>query len=561
MFKIKYITTLIAILCSLQNIQIQPQESDMPLNNRRLLNLDDDNIFTFDEFQDSLDPHFSDDFFNSIDMDDIIQTKIPPETIISLLESLNGIEIIKEGFFLHTNPLARRGLLDSPLFIPHWPAKKTLWSLTTHLFFTQVDRCYFTRDSSDLDSYLALTKTSLLQKLEESLASFSIFLPEFEFNIKTVFSLLGKMTVQERQTGIMFDFMRTWDRSFTRIYFPIYYLERNYFLNEKEKIALEKEFGAVDEKSQESFQKNHLVSDKLGIGDTRFEYAFEVFRNKTTKVFFGILATAPTVITIATGPNGSSFKRPSTYPTLDIQALFDDFLNPTIPDQQQSFEIITKLALNALDRLSANLLDAGLGNGGHIGVGIFEQSKMYLDTFFKKPWAQDIGIDSRISFTAFLPNTESRFFINKINTALFDQRDFNDESKAQENLAFLTQQLIERYFLRAFPARIQPGFMLRSITQFSGQKQKFGWHLGSDLWMLTQETIQSVHAPQEVVINLDIPKARIPFAYQSSLFGGIVYRIKRPLRTWYISLTGETCFSHTGVGATWGLTFNIRTTF
>src|SRR5690606_31791093 len=120
----------------------------------------------------------------------------------------------------------------------------------------------------------------------------------------------------------------------------------------------------------------------------------------------------------------------SSVPTFNFETLFD-LAEPDITEEKkaEAFNMIRNFALGALDRLSANLLDAQLGNGGHLGVGLFIRTATTLDQtpfalFFKGDWTKKVAFNGRGSFEYLIPAGEPRFFIAKINPKDFSKRNF-----------------------------------------------------------------------------------------------------------------------------------------
>lgn len=516
-------------------------------------------------------PHQNADFdpvaaaiFDAVDPEPTYQVKVIPQDIITLIETLGGFDIIKEPFFLHTNTLNKRSILDNSFFVPFdvLQNKDLGWHVRTSAFYLYTNRSYFTKDADHLDAYLALSQETLLEKIENALNMFRLFNPDFEFDIRLVFSLFTNMTVEDRNSGFMLEAARRWDRSFFRIATPWYYGERNFFLTPAEKKLVEQEFGAFDGEEQEDFQKEHLVSDKFGLGDTRLEFGYQAARCRYASYVLGIQGTIPTAFKWFDGPKGSTFKRLNTLPTLDTDFLFDLIESPTTANQEKSFEIISDLATGALDRLAANLLDTPLGNGRHVGLGMFHQVTFDLDQFIDSTTRESQNfINARCSLEYLFPAQEKRYFITKFDAAGFAQRNFDDSDQSTNNLNFLTNELIARYYLRAFDTYVQPGLILHMTGEYVYQHGRWRAHVGNDFWFQSQEKLHWIHAQNAHPDLIDIPKARGPLAYQNTLFGGIVYSMKRPSRTLHISLDIQKAYMQKGIGAPWGMNIGIKTSF
>lgn len=502
--------------------------------------------------------------FDSPEITPSFQVKMTPQDIITIIETIGGFALIQEPFFLHTNRLNKRSLLDNAFFVhsSHNPSKTKGWEFITHAFYLYTNRSFFTKDADHLSSYLALNEETLLEKIENTLDMFRLFNPNFEFDIRLVFSLFTNMTIEDRNSGFMFDATHRTEKSFFRIAIPWYYLERNFFLTNAEKKLVEQEFGAFDETEQEDFQKEHLVSDKFGVGDTRIQFGGELGHCRYASFLMGGQCTLPTAFKWFNGPKGSIFDRPNTLPTLDTDFLFDLIADPSLANQEKAFDIITDLATGALDRLAANLLDTPLGNSKHIGIGTFGYITLDLDEYIDSSVGQSQNfLQASYSVEYLFPTQEKRFFINKVNTAGFAARDFDDTKESANNLDFLTNELIARYYLRAFDAYIQPGIIIHLTGDYLHTRDRWAIHIGNDFWFQSQEKIHWIHAQNDDYQMVDVEKARGPLAYQNTLFGGIVYSIKRPSRTWILNLDMQTTYMNKGIGAPWGITVGIKTYF
>ena len=523
--------------------------------NNQSFNIDNDFFFDDDD-----DP-FINEFLDTVGSD-LPTRKVDPSDIINLLCEIGAKEILKTDFFLHTNSLNQRSLLDEPLFEADRCHFASPWVIGTHMFARKKNRSNFTFRSTCADSYLALSEPTLLDRIQNTINLIRNLLnePQFNIDINKIFSLFAKTTVEERRGGFMFHIMRQWQNATLRILLPLYYLESNFSLSNAEQNAIAEEFDALNQQEQDNFKKKHFISDELGLGDTRVELDLDLIEKEAFLIKVGTQATIPTAFTWGAGFKGTSFPKPSTFPVFDFDTLFRLAENPTKESAEVVFRLLSKFFLGALDRISADLLDTKLGNGGHFGLGIFLRSKVPLNSFIKKSWAQNLTYANRISVEYLFPATQKRFFINKIDQKKFE-RNFFDTSKAQENLTFLEEKFIERIYLRAFDTKIQPGIILRWTSKLCHQGKRWGFNVGTDFWIQDKEKFRSINAPQKTVAQIDIAKAIPPVAYQGKVFGSIVLKIERPQRIWFITLNADGTTSNQGLGEDYGVSLNLETTF
>ncbi len=498
----------------------------------------------------------------NIDCSDAVQV-----AILTLLESLDAINLLENDFYLRTNFLNTRSLLDYPEFYSDWynPRER---SFGMYLFYNQTSRMRFTRSSDSINSYLSVGPGGFTNSLQAVIRKLMRMAPEefpFEATVaEDLLALIANFTVQERRFGLMFDWSRPYNKWFLQVKFPWYYLERNYFVGPSEEAEIRDiitGLGITSTPSEEKkFQDDHLISDKFGIGDTRVELDYMIYDNCGWQVRAGGMATLPTALKFVSGLRGSSFTKLKDRPVFDLC-----LLNPK--------EVVTPAGMQALqeeglpfifavlDDLSAILLDQNMGNNGHLGLGLVLYTRGCLGSFIPRPWADKIKIQSRISGEYLLPNTDTKCFIPFNNAQEFQGRDFTDDDEAEENFEFITQVITDRFFPFVFRARVSPGFIFHWSTKYMYEGKKWGFYVGGDTYIRTPERITNIKAPCNIVNTLMIHKAEKSFVYQSKLMGGITYSVHRPYREWTLSLNGDKTFISSGIGKDYMITFNMDVRF
>jgi hypothetical protein len=516
-----------------------------------------------------------------------IKRSIDPAAIIGLLEQLDAFSIFQEQFFLRTNGLNNCSLLDRAILGDMECCRARTHIFGADIFWNHTDRSFLTKSSDKFCSYLAIQEASLLDKIQNAIDKAANFTGNNSFNldVEKILGLFACGTVQQRRTGIMFFGTYDWHHAtthnlITRFMIPVYYLERNYFLTQDQQDAITAEFGKTDPDEQETLQKNHLISDKVCVGDTRLYLETPVFHHWDFNLNFGLQLTIPTAFNIYTGIKGRDCPYPTSpcLPPFDLdnlfEILFDVIQNQDNPQaitqaQIQIYDILNAFVLGALDRMSANLLDAKPGNGGHLGIGILYRSQTPLSFLIKRPGAQKVQWLSKVSLEYLLPATEKRFFIKKNDPAAFAERDFANTNNAQSNVEFLADLLVSKLYLVALDARVRPGFIFHSNNKFCYQGPEWGVNIGSDFWFQWREKIQKIHEPcttnsQCTLIpcnQLDTNKAKLFYAYQSKIFGGITHQWVRPHATWFASLNLESTVVTSGIGHDYTIAIKIERHF
>lgn len=494
---------------------------------------------------------------------DHISRAINPIDVMNFLNLFGVPQILQEPIFLHTNALNKRSLLDQPIFEPDRAEFPHSFVVGAHAFVHKINRSNFTKHSTKLSSYVALTEASLIAKLQMAINSINDLSPgSLNIDVKKIFDLFENMTVEERQAGFMFHCMKRWRKVTFRLLFPIFYQESNFSLTQNEQDKITEEFGAVDQEESDRFNKQHFISDKIGFGDTRVEVDNITLKRPRYTLRWGGFLTLPTAWTWGGGFNGSRFSTPSTLPMFELEPLFESIGNPV--QQAEAKALLSEFLLDSFDRVAANLLDTPLGNGHHFGVGAYTRWKLPLRHFVSTTFADRMHFAGRSSLEVQCPSSEKIFYINKIDEQAFDDRNFNDLDNAEvaaDNLQFLTEQVVERLFLRAFDTRVIPGVIFRWSSGIYYKGQQWGFNVGPDFWLQSKSHISKIYAPGNVQRVIDIPKAKSPIAYQGKIFGGIVLKHKSDRSTWFFSFNADASLFERGLNQDFTLSFNFEASF
>lgn len=486
-----------------------------------------------------------------------------PDCIIDILETAGAIEVLEQDFYLKTYLLNRRNVLDLPVFLKDLQYKYDRYVVGIQIFYDQMTRANFSSKSTKIEKYLNITGDNFLEAVHNSIEKIKMNLG-FDITLPLIdlFELMGQAKVQERRFGIMFHVMRKFKKARFLFYAPFYYFERNYFFTDEEREAIEALVGSTSPEDEEDLQKKHFICDKLGLGDTRLMLDVPAVRKKNYKLNLGVQATIPTAFALATGMLGSTYRDKNTQqPTISFIELFDGFLSTDPQIQAEAIDQAMEFFLGALDRLSAILLDTGLGNSGHFGLGIYGTTKTPLSVFIPRPWAHCIILKGRISLEYLFPKIERRYFVEKNNSDEFARRDFKDPNKAAENLAFLEQQFVNKFYPFVIDARVHPGIIFIWTSKLTYESQYCALHLGTDTYVKSPDRLSSIAAAPELLKRLDTDKAKGLWSYQSMIFGAITLKTHRSNEDLIIALHGATTFSNRGIGEQFTIGLTIEKNF
>lgn len=552
--------------------------------------LDSNDMRTMDIFDDvnSLeDDLLIDGFLDSISLHDAPIRQIPVKSILGLLEDIGAFSLLDQDFYKQTNPFVKRSLLDLPVWEFHGCQEPEQWIVGFHLFWNHMDRSVFCCKSTNINSYLDLELETLFTALDELTPQIKALFPNASLvddilnttNVKQLLGLFENFTVQQRRTGIMLHAWRQWSRIEIRMLLPFYYLERNIFAKPAEQAAIEEQFGALDPDEAENFQKNHAISDKVGIGDFRFECDYAAFFTETFAFRIGGFVTVPTAFAITKGIKGSDFLTNLQQPTFDLQSLFDlipeDFNIDSITPQdlERAKEIVigdvcknrTGFFLGALNRLNAILLETKLGNDQHFGIGFLFRSRALLSSLLDEyEWADRISFNNRLSVEYLAPSTETRFFIRRNQLSDFTSRDFasDNETIQEDNLQFIQEELVNKFYPFAVKTNVQPGLIIHWTSRWCISGTVWDITIGTDFWLQTREKFNSFDCVKPALLSrLDIAAGKNSLAYQFKSFAGFGFKIARPTYLVFIGVNAEGTNWNKGIGDDITATLNIEVNF
>lgn len=456
------------------------------------------------------------------------------EALEILTDPSNNIDaqiLLQENLYLRTHPANSRSLLDLPGFYRHYcfPRKNYFWS---QLFYNQTTRQYYTKESTQLKTYIALDNPNLIQKIDD-------FEPNFD--VPTVLGIFSNMRFEERRLGLMGGGQYVWDKWHLRSYAPIVYTEYNFNLTAEEQLMLERA-GLEPQDDPVVFAKQHLIIDKVGLGDTRFEIEYMPVESDCMFFRLGGLFTLPTGVAFAQGLYGTHFDKDMPKPDFSLLEFLNLAFNTPKQDPQAAEAQAEEFLLAAVDRLSTLLLETGMGNNGHVGLGVVADHQICL--------SDRATLRTKASLEYLIPKTEKRFYIRKKTPAEFLDRDYTstDPEVCDENLAFLNEQLIQTLFPCMFETRIFPGYIFIWNTGVTYHGKKFDFEMGADLWWQDKEKLGRIKAPESVVETLRTDIAIKPGAFQAKLFGDLVYRKQGTKRNWRFGFHLDATFISVGIG-------------
>lgn len=486
---------------------------------------------------------------------------ITPTGAMGVLLQIKPHRLLKNPVYLYTQPLRRREIIDEISF--NFPRYNFAKSFSIMPFYHQMSQAQFKRDRTGIKDYIDMSQTDLINTINELALDYDDDddndVDLTSINIPDLLNLFANIKVQERLLGFMFQYTKKFENQWTLSWhFPLLYQEYNYFLTKNEISAIEtsdffKQFKTGD---YWEFVTNHLLSDKLGIGDTRITLEKTIKESSAYRLNIGLDISLPTAFSIKKGVIGAYFDKKTRAPRLD---LINDFLelNET-GNNTQLLKNAEILALQILDRASTLLLEHPLGNYHHPACGIFTRSTLIF--------SPTVELTSKLRANLLIPVTERRFIKKNISTqelqALYDRHTNPatdtpniDPATVDADLARLEEIFIEKFFPESYDVTVMPGLEISSSSQLTYERARWIFYIGTEMWYHTKESFLKIHTDSLTQSTLEIEKAKKEYAYQTKTWIGFDKK-KRETSNWQYGARASASGINDGIGDTFTLSFH-----
>jgi len=508
---------------------------------------DDDDLFDMDLLEDLAEETRS-------------QDCTPEKRLEILVCTLNADILLQQKIYLRSNTLRNRSLHDLPSFT--WLCSDCFGELSTSIipFYNHTSRMFFVNEQENINSYINLDGDDFIDAVTRIINGLEISNVE----LRQVLPLFAPIRLQERRAGGYFRLCsQLHDLSF-QFSIPLYYLERNFFLSDREINAIkmaplirEIATGSSDEAVRENFTR-HLVNDRLGLGDTRLQFVWSPYEDERRLLRAGVLLTLPTAVDFKRGIYGMDFCKCTEIPPLTVEDITDPFC---VDDPQAAvIDLSNKLidyAFGVLDRLTATTTDTSLGNNGHVTVGPF------FDYEFWCTDATSICVQGNAQYVA--PANELRMFIKPVIPAEFEKCNVDCEDKknsdpppAEECLAFFNEKLIDAFFPTGRMARVSPGSIIHLNAAIKHARHGWDAKIGYDFYWQGREHIT---LPPREARQFKLCKAINDPIIQHKVFGSLYGSVPGWNDCLRLGFLGDVTFEGTGIGDDFTLAFNIEFIF
>ena len=498
---------------------------------------------------------YSDSDFNFDELDDLDESMIDhaitrqafntADCYSWLVDIGQANELLAEDFYSKTYFLNTRPINSYPNFL-NYHYNQTCQDRTFNIFafYNQTSKMNYTKQCAGISSYINVgPDQGFISVIREKLND--LLLEQAGVDIPKTIGLFVGGKVQERRAGLLMQILKTYKNYTFEISMPLLYQERNYFFSEEEQKDLRDNLGSSTEEQTEEIARGHLVCDRFGIGDTRIKIGYPTARKERFCADIGAQITLPTAFSFKKGLYGSNLrKKCMKRPEFELCNLIILALDSTQKDAEKAAEIGTNFGLNAIDWLSAMLLDAPLGNNKHFAIGFFIDSNFKID--------KNINLDSVLSLEYIIPRQERRFFIKKKNKAVFDNDRFpdldpdnpNDIHVATKLTNFLNEQTLETFFPYEHLSIVSPGFVLQFTVSPKVTIRDWTFNVGYDFWLRQKERINPIFDQSIEALKY----SAAPRCLQSKLFAAVKFNKFRECHDWAVSLNADYTLSKSGIG-------------
>lgn len=490
-------------------------------------------------------------------------------TSVPFLTSLGLQDLLKTPLYLRTNPIMRVPLLDLPMFQKFVNYHKPGNQFEVFPFYTQTYEENFYKNHTHIDSYIDLRNPNFMSTLDAAVTPLGL-----DINIPQILPLFYNLKLQERRTGFMPQYIKNFDTWSFLVRVPVYYQEHNLYLTPEEQEAINNNplFQQSAGEDYMQFARQHLICDALGVGDTRLMFEFFVYDHPTYQWGCGLRLTLPTGFTFKKGLYGSAFPKDKAAPNLDISDIVTtEFLETGQLTSQQTQEVVN-FSESVLDRLSTILLNQPMGNGHHLGIGIFSHAHMRFSSW--------ISLGSLTQIEILMPCGTSRFFYLGPDIAAYNAFDWSEagqNTQIPEKLKYFNTQLQKKFFPPLYSCMVFPGLILQNTTALLFEGEFWNKTIGSDLWFQTPEHVWDVQVPAQAAPFLDVDKSKMGGGYQAKIWGSLERNAKvqsywirnedetrtrlMELSPWTFGLRGEVASNSYTVGGDWGISVYIKNEF
>ncbi len=478
--------------------------------------------------------------------------------VVPVLAESGAIEIFKQNIYVGTAPFAVRDVLDFPIWQTPLPSINR-WNFSVDPFYNKTNRSVFAPCLPDICGGIGFCNQALLDSIQNA-ANNIINNPTFyelivqylggsivnflkNHNIHEVAAAFAPATIEQRRAGALFSITENRDRWIGDIRIPLYWFERNIFIDDADRKKIEAIFpksDALSEADAETFARQHLVADKFGIGDLRFTLAYQLIDKQKAKLNLAGFFTAPTAAAFQRGIVGSSFACVPE-PDLDLCELLNHVQEIKAKTQA--------LGIAFIDRFSAIFMEEELGSGKHWGLGSFIEPIVDFN--------DNVHWHARLFAQYYFSNSRKRYFAKAADINAFNAHDFfsTNLEQAAENLMFISKRIEEMLFPQQLLVHVRPGAVWMLLNEFMFNFDHWDASIGVDWYHKGSEHLAIPTLPDDKLFM--VQEATRGAAEEIKLLGGLGYTFRTASADWYVGMKGDGTVYNRNIGKDWTIALSL----
>jgi hypothetical protein len=514
---------------------------------------------------------FSDDFNNIFCEEDVNIRKLTKFDALSILTAIKFPSALSANLYRKVCPFADRSIYSLPSLLlyhsEHVPALECYDNLFRfNIFFNQMKKSSFGK-TYHCSEYLCFDDNPIFMLDENVHEQMKLH------NFLDMIEIAKKGKISLRKVGMYFQYLRNLnDKLSLELDLPLYYIERNYYLNCDEIRAIEicsEKAGlpkpSADRTRHEKNMTKSAVSDKFGFGNITLKLGWLASDYFCNPLKIGLLINIPTNTALKKEIIGTHFKNDLSKAKIDLFKLMClGQQDPEAGGDVKKAELIAKKIIHqTANRLSTILLDSDLGFT-HFGIGFFADNYIYLNQNTAFRWL--LNCDYQI------PKKEIRFFtlcksktdfkIEKFEKILQEYEispNSSTEKKIDASFIFLNKHLTSTVIPEPIYARVHPGFTVQFTAGPQINYQTWQFNFGYDYWYQGKEKISSLCIKNEN--DHDICKSTRGQCYQLRLFGEIRKEHQSKCYCSSIGLHGDAVVLAQNIGKDFTIAFDAQILF
>lgn len=484
---------------------------------------------------------------------------IEPEVVLDALTSdpINIQDLVQKNLYKRTNPSITRPIIELPFFQKSSPQHAYLTNqeseskITCALFWNQTAEKYYYKDFEAIRDYLGVFDNDFIELFEQ--LSQKLAPDTREISVATILTLFSNIKLEERRAGTVFSWSQRRKNYRMQAQIPLYFIEHNFMLTEKEQNDIKdepfiKDFTrdqpAQDPNAVNKAIQEHVSEDLLGFGDLKLLFLLEQRCGNLT-LAFGPEIIFPSACILTDRLIGGHFEKTPKQPSINFLQFACGLSDGSLG--QKEIDTAKDFGIGIIDRLTQIVGNTNLGQGYLSGYGRLEAEYAITDSF-KHTHLFRLGGGTSYYTT--------RFF-NEIKDPRDFDRDYTIESDVAKNLCFLQDQLVSSVYPIPRTVRITPG----PRFEYRGSLQKQHWagnlEVGYDFWFQGADQV-SLKQTHSQYFSLNSPIAKPSNAFENKLFATLFWSKERNDHYWSIALFGDYTFSSSGTGNDWTAGFSAN---